>query len=289
MLLSYTIYLLETWEGEVPKLPKYTPESEAELHMIIKSDLEAIEEGIILLQHEYPSAKGTIDLLCVDSGNRLVIIEVKLQEDENVLFQALRYFSDVDRDRFIIANLFSQYSIDPEQSPRVILIAETISEDIRRLSTLVVPDVELLEYSAVRLPKDDIGIIFHSVSPPEITRIPSEPKTIDQLIEYVTDDRLKPVIGEMRNTILGLGKGIEEYATQGYIGYRLSTGRQFAFIQMYRKEVGFGAIVIDENKQILDYIQTRVSSPNEDYTDTLDRIKRSFINLGGQLYEELPN
>jgi len=271
----------------VPKLRPYLPESEAELHIIIKSDLEAIEEGLVLLQHEYPSAKGIIDLLCVDSGHRLVIIEVKLQEDENVLFQALRYFSDIDRDRYVIANHFSAYSIDPEQSPRIVIIAETISEDIRRLSTVVVPEIELLEYSVVEIPGDDKGIIYHSVSPPEITKIPTEPKTIDQLIDYVTNDRLKPVIDEMRQAIIRIGPGIEEYATQGYIGYKLASGRQFAFIQMYRKEVGFGVIVIDEDKQILDYVQSRISSPDEDYSDTLERIKKSFVNLGGKLSDSV--
>jgi hypothetical protein len=245
-----------------------------------------VEEGLILLQHEYPSGKGIVDFLCVDSGNRLVVIEVKLHEDENVLFQALRYFSDVDRDRFVIANLFSQHKIDPDQSPRIILIAESLSEDIRRLSKLVVPEVELLEYSVVQLPDSDKGMLFHSVSLPEVTRLPSEPKSVDQLIEYVTNDQLKPVIQEMRQTIMHLGKGIEEYATQGYIGYKLSTGRQFAFIQMYRKEVGFGAIVIDEDKQILDYIQDRVQSSSEDYSDTLERIKKSFVNLGGKLFDD---
>jgi hypothetical protein len=132
----------------MPKLPRYSPESEAELHMIVEADLDAVEEGLVLLQHEYPSGKGIVDFLCVDSGNRLVVIEVKLHEDENVLFQALRYFGDVDRDRFVIANLFSQHAIDPEQSPRIIIIAETISEDIRRLSTLVYCPRALTEFSA---------------------------------------------------------------------------------------------------------------------------------------------
>jgi hypothetical protein len=271
----------------MPKLPRYSPESEAELHMIVEADLDAVEEGLVLLQHEYPSGKGIVDFLCVDSGNRLVVIEVKLHEDENVLFQALRYFGDVDRDRFVIANLFSQHAIDPEQSPRIIIIAETISEDIRRLSTLVVPEVELLEYSVLQIPGNDKGVVFHSVLPPEIPKLPSESKTVDQLIEYVTNDPLKPVIQEMRRTILGLGRGIEEYATQGYIGYKLSTGRQFAYImKMYRKEVGFGAIIIDEDRQVLDYVQTRVNSSDDDYSATLENIKKSFVNLGGILSED---
>ena len=39
-------------EYPMAKLDKYIPTSEAQLHMIIKNDLEAIEEGLVLLQHE---------------------------------------------------------------------------------------------------------------------------------------------------------------------------------------------------------------------------------------------
>ena len=60
------------------KLKIYTPASEAELHVIIGSELDAIEEGLELLQHEYTSGKGIIDFLCIDSGRRLVIIEIKV-------------------------------------------------------------------------------------------------------------------------------------------------------------------------------------------------------------------
>lgn len=144
------------------------------------------------------------------------------------------------------------------------------------------PDVELREYSVVELPDGEKGIIYRSVSPPEITKLPSEPKTIEQLIDYVTDDNLTSVIEEMRKSILDIGDGIEECATQSYIGYKLSSGRQYAFIRMCRKEVGFCAIVIDEGKQILDYVQARVSSPDDDYSETLEIIKKSFSNLGGE-------
>ena len=95
-------------------LKKYVPESEAELHLLIQAELDAIEEGLELLQHEYPSGKGILDFLCVDSGGRLVIVEVKLHEDENVLFQGLRYYSDIDRNRYLIANLFPLRHVNPE-------------------------------------------------------------------------------------------------------------------------------------------------------------------------------
>jgi RecB family endonuclease NucS len=70
---------------------RYIPQSEKELHQIIRDELDALEEGLRLLKPEFPTGKGMIDLLCVDSGGRLVIVEVKLHQDENVLFQGLRY------------------------------------------------------------------------------------------------------------------------------------------------------------------------------------------------------
>jgi hypothetical protein len=154
-------------------LTKYAPLSEKELHIIIQKEIDAVEEGLRLLQYEYPSGKGILDFLCIDSGGRLVIIEVKLHEDENILFQALRYFSDIDKNRYLIATLFSKESINLDESPRIILIAERLSEDLRRLSTLVIPEVELLEYSSVILPDGDKGIVYHSVSLPTISRPPA--------------------------------------------------------------------------------------------------------------------
>lgn len=269
----------------MPKLRTYIPNNESELHLIIKMELDAIEEGLELLQHEYPSGKGIIDFLCKDSGGRLVIIEVKLHDDENILFQALRYYGAIDRDRYVLANLFKAKKVDPEQSPRLILIAERISEDIRRLSTLVVPEVELLEYTTVILPNGEKSILYHTVSLPVVAKPPYEPQSVDKLLGYLTDDNIKPVLNKMRESIKGIGREIEEYATQSYIGYKLSNGRQFAYIRVLRKEIEFGAHIVDENKQLLDYEGVRVKKGDEDYLEILEKIKRSFKNLGGTLYE----
>ena len=226
-------------------LKRYVPQSEKELQTLIQKELDAIEEGLELLQHEYPSGRGILDFLCADSGGRLVIIEVKLHEDENVLFQALRYFSDIDKNRYLIATLFSDKQINLEESPRVILVAEKFSEDLKRLSTLVVPEVELLEYSTVIVPDGDKAIVYHPVSLPTVDRLPAEPKTIEKLIEYLRDENLKPLLTKIRHEVKNIGKGIEEYATQGYIGYKHSSGRQFAYIRILRKSIEALAKVIN--------------------------------------------
>jgi len=98
---------------------------------------------------------------------------------------------------------------------------------------------------------------------------------------YLKDDSLFQIIEKMRKTIKGLGKGIEEYATQSYIGYKHSSGRQFAYIRILRKEIEFGAHIIDEDKQLLDYEGIRVRQGDEDYSDIFEKIIRSFENLRG--------
>ena len=263
-------------------LKKYYPQSEAELHMIIQAELDAIEEGLELLQHEYPSGKGILDFLCVDSDHRLVIIEVKLHEDENILFQALRYYGDIDKNRYVVARLFADKDVNPEDLSRIILIAERFSEDIRRLSTLVRPDIELLEYSVVTLPTGERGILYHPVSPFPPPPPPGPKPSIEWLLDYLKEESLKPLLQEIRQAVKGIGKGIEEYATQNYIGYKHS-GRQFAYIWIHRRYFDFGANIVDEDTRLLDSEGIRIETDDEDYSEVLAKVKTSFVNLGGKL------
>ena len=263
-------------------LKKYSPKSEAELHMIIQAELDAIEEDLELLQHEYPSGKGILDFLCADSDHRLVIIEVKLHEDENILFQALRYYGDIDKNRYVVARLFADKDVAPEDPPRIILIAERFSEDIRRLSTLVIPDIELLEYSVVTLPTGERGILYHPVSPVPPPSPPG-PKPIEQLLDYLKKESLKPLLQEIRQAVKGIGKGIEEYTAQNYIAYKHTSGRQFAFIWPRRRYFDFGANIIDEDGRLLDSEGIRIEADDEDYSEVLAKVKTSFVNLGGKL------
>lgn len=269
----------------MPTLRKYKPQSEKELHIVIEKELDALEAGLDLLKHEYISGKGILDFLCVDSGGRLVIIEVKLHEDENILFQALRYYSNIDKDKYLIATIFAGHKIDPEQTPRVVLIAEGFSDDIRRLSTLVIPEIELFEYTVLIEPGGDKGICYHPVSLPVVTTPPSGPKSMNALIEYLTNEGLKPTLERMRSDIKSVGQGIEEYPTQSYIGYKHTSGRQFAYIRILRKAIELGAHIIDENMQLLDYEGIRVETGSEDYTEIIEKIKASFVNLGGKANE----
>ena len=93
---------------------KYKPKSEKELHHIIEKELDSLEEGLELLKYEMGTGTSIPDFLCVDSGGRIVIIEVKLHEDEYVLFQALKYYNEIDKNRYVIAQMFPDKKINPK-------------------------------------------------------------------------------------------------------------------------------------------------------------------------------
>lgn len=261
-------------------LKKAQPKNEKELHSIIEKELEAIEEGLRLLKYEYELVKGNPDFLCADSGGRLVIIEVKLQEDENMLFQALRYYNEIDRNRYIIAKMFSKKTVDPEDHPRIILIAESFSDDLRRMGTLVVPDVEMYEYTVLKTEDGKEGICYHAVSLPKIEDKPVPPKTADELVAYMTKGSLVPAFEKVKTEIKSFNKEIEEYVTQGYIGFKYR-GRQIAFLVPHRKSYDIGASIIDEDGHTT-YDYQRIESGTEDYTDILRKISKSFENLLGK-------
>lgn len=259
----------------MPTLIRHKPRSEKELHAIIEKELDAIEEGLELLSYEMGFSKGIPDFLCMDSGGRLVIIEVKLHEDENVIFQALRYFNIIDPDRYKIAKMFPDMNIDPSLDPRIIIIAGKFSDDLRRMTTLVMPEIELYEYSVLKTPEGQLGMYFHSVSLPKMEDHISAPKTLEDHINYMTKDELKPVFKKAYQEILDIDPNIKGHARQTTISFQIS-GRQIGYLFATRKAFDVGALVVDENGRFPEPEAVRIENAGEEYEEVLEKIKRTY-------------
>jgi len=57
-------------------------------------------------------AQLKVYFLYVDSGNRLGIIEAKTDTDEDIIFQGLRYYNWVNKNRYAIKNMFPNADIN---------------------------------------------------------------------------------------------------------------------------------------------------------------------------------
>ena len=64
---------------------------EAHLQELLAAMPTAIEDGLVLVRREYPTAIGPVDLVCRDAGGAVVAIEVKRRGDIDGVEQLVRY------------------------------------------------------------------------------------------------------------------------------------------------------------------------------------------------------
>ena len=97
----------------------------------------AIGDGYTLVQREYPTSIGPVDLLLRDDRNRYVAVEVKRRGEIDGVEQLTRYLELLNRDPLLapVSGVFAAQQIKPQ--------AKTLATD-RGLRCLV------LDYEALR-------------------------------------------------------------------------------------------------------------------------------------------
>src|SRR5687767_5187769 len=89
--------------------------AEQTLEDLIRQNAGLIEEGLVYLDHQKQAARGRLDMLLVDSGNALVVAELKVIQDDGMLMQGVDYYDYVTSHIETYARLFSKYKINLEQ------------------------------------------------------------------------------------------------------------------------------------------------------------------------------
>src|SRR5580704_248527 len=119
---------------------------EQQLEELVRRGPGMIEEGLVYVDHQRRAAGGRLDVLLVDSGKSLVVAELKVVEDDGMLFQGLDYYDYVSTNVESFARLYNPKSkscsveIDPTQPVRLVLIAPDFSQTlVNRCKWLDVP------------------------------------------------------------------------------------------------------------------------------------------------------
>lgn len=82
--------------GEDPGLEK--DGVEAHLQQLLAARPWVLEEGLVLLEREYATDIGPVDLLCADAGGQTVAVEVKRRGEIDGVEQLARYLERLERD-----------------------------------------------------------------------------------------------------------------------------------------------------------------------------------------------
>ncbi|MCH7900760.1 MAG: endonuclease NucS [Acidimicrobiia bacterium] len=89
---------------------------EAHLQELLAAMPWVLEEGLSLIQREYPTDIGPVDLLCADTTQRVVAVEVKRRGDIDGVEQLWRYLERLDNDPRLapVRGIFAAQVIAPQ-------------------------------------------------------------------------------------------------------------------------------------------------------------------------------
>lgn len=135
---------------------------EAWLESILRRDISKLDPGLIVapLHAQFRTSHGVgigasgarpIDLLALRHDGRLVVIELKVNEDREHVFQGVDYWRRVEahrrRGHISAAKLFGDREISDE-SPLVYLVAPTLRfhPSFRTLARTIAPDIEIYRF-----------------------------------------------------------------------------------------------------------------------------------------------
>ena len=137
----------------------YRAAGEAWLESILRRDISKLDPGLIVapLHAQFRTSPGgptgarPIDLLALRHDGRLAVIELKVSEDREHVFQGVDYWRRVEahrrRGHISTAKLFGARDISDE-SPLVYLVAPALRfhPSFRALAKTIAPDIELYRF-----------------------------------------------------------------------------------------------------------------------------------------------
>jgi hypothetical protein len=137
----------------------YRASGEAWLESMLRRDITKLDPGLIIAplhaqfrtSHGGPTGARPIDLLALRHDGRLVVIELKVTEDREHVFQGVDYWRRVEahrrRGHISSAKLFGDRDISDE-SPLVYLVAPTLHfhPSFRTLAKTIAPDIEIYRF-----------------------------------------------------------------------------------------------------------------------------------------------
>lgn len=126
---------------------------EAWLEAILRGDIRRLDGNLILspLHHQFRAAGDKIDLLALRKDGRLIVIELKVEPDREMIYQAADYWRKIELQRrggnLRRANIFGDLEI-ADAPPIIYLAAPTLSfhYHFAFLSQTAAPEIEIYRF-----------------------------------------------------------------------------------------------------------------------------------------------
>lgn len=218
-------------------IKKVDVENEKELQQLLFENPSAIEEGLKFIAKEVPAhGKKRIDLLGQDEDGLLVIVELKIEAQEDLLVQILDYVDFAFRHFRILFERFPELEeksdFDPFDDIRVMVVAENFDEVFRRVAAHVEWEIEAFKFQAFETEDGIKSIICLQEDIPELPYFPREdPISEASHLDYIRDDKARLAADKILEMVNAF-EGVEIVPTQYYLAFKRK--RNFAAIRTRR-------------------------------------------------------
>ena len=193
--------------GMVMRRYKTVEISEKQLEDEIRKAPDLIEEGLRYVDHQKRTERGPLDVLFVDSGNALVVAELKVSEDDGMLLQGIDYYDYIASNVEGFGRAYKEKEIDPTQKLRLFLVAPGFSVSLLNRCKWIDIPVSLFAFQCIAFedtPKE-VVIVFRELTIPSRLQ-PVEVYTIEQRLGYITDSEARKTVEQLLEEIRGWDK-----------------------------------------------------------------------------------
>ncbi|HVP93204.1 MAG TPA: hypothetical protein VMS94_05635, partial [Acidobacteriota bacterium] len=134
-------------------IEKISVESREELEQMITNEMNQIEKDLTVICSNVPiNEKATIDILCHDGNGQLVILQLSVSEDDIMLLHGIQSMDYIDKFKSFLKATYNKHKIDDKERPRLILIAPSFSDAVRRaVESMKEMRIDLYEWEYLKL------------------------------------------------------------------------------------------------------------------------------------------
>ena len=176
--------------------------SEKQLEEMVRKAPDLIEEELKYIDHQKRTDRGPLDVLFSDSGNALIVAELKVVEDDGMLVQGIDYYDYITSNIEGFARAYKDKKVDPTQKPRLFLIAPSFSVSLLNRCKWIDVPLSLFTFQCIAFegdPKDIIPIFKEITIPSMPTKV--EVYTLDQRLNYITDSKVRQTVEDFLKEI----------------------------------------------------------------------------------------
>jgi hypothetical protein len=134
-------------------IEKLKIDSNQELQQMITGDVNMVEKDLTLIcSNVQINDRTTLDVLCHDDNGQLVILQLSVSEDDLMILHGIQSLDYVSKFKSFLKATYNKHKIDDTETPRLILIAPSFSDALRRaVENMKGMRIDLYEWEYLKL------------------------------------------------------------------------------------------------------------------------------------------